>query len=121
MLDHIKQIGFNARIDYDGWSGPKAVKLNRQCLAQDFTGLDLIYGHFPISRYDRAGHRYVALVRDPIERVRSSYDFHRDHAQTHPDCPEFYSRIGRWIGRGELSFIEYLHIAPNMRNVYRIF
>jgi hypothetical protein len=58
------------------------------------------------------------LVRDPIERCISNYVFHRDQSAKYPGGKDFYSRVGKWIANGELSFIEYLAIEPDMKNVY---
>jgi hypothetical protein len=80
---------------------------------------DVIAGKFPIKDYEGQDYRYVALVRDPIDRAISHYFFHRDMGRAHPESDEFVARIGRWIDKGELSFIEYLSITPGALDVYQ--
>lgn len=108
-------------LDYDAWSGPAAIEKNKACEGKDFSSYDIIYGHFPIDRYEGPDYRYVALVRDPVERAISNYIFHRDMSRSNPSGKDFYTRIGKWIDQGDLSFIEYLNIAPGMKVVYERF
>jgi len=121
LLNQIKESGLKVRLDYDGWIGPDSNTLDCKAAETDFTLTDLIFGHFPIRRYVRWNYNYIALVRDPVDRARSSYDFHRDNALAYPDADDLYTRIGKWIARGELSFLEYLRLAPDMKIVYREF
>jgi len=111
----------NVRFDYDGWVGPEAETLNRIAAGKDFTTTDMIFGHFPIERYARWNYNYIALVRDPVERARSNYDFHRYLGVNYPEDNQLYARMGRWIDRGELSFIDYLDLGYHIRTVYRDF
>ncbi|MER8430383.1 sulfotransferase family 2 domain-containing protein [Mesorhizobium caraganae] len=121
LLHHLQNSELNVLLDYEAWTGPMAIEKNRMCENVDFSQYDLIYGHFPIDRYESPNYGYIALVRDPIERCISNYTFHRDLSISEPDGKDFYNRLGKWIARGELSFIEYLHIAPDMTAVYSHF
>lgn len=121
LLKAIQASGVNARIDYDGWMPPESLALDAAAAKADLSGVDLIFGHFPISRYDRPGHRFIALVRDPVERCLSSFDHHRNDAVVYPEQTDIYTRMGKWANRGELSFVEYVRLAPHMRDVYHRF
>lgn len=121
LLEHLTSSGLKVHLDYDTWSGLKAQERNRECEGLDLSQHDIIFGHFPIERYDGPDFRYVALVRDPIERAISNYIFHRDMARSNPNGTDFYTRLGRWIDRGELSFIEYLNVGPDMKVIYQRF
>jgi hypothetical protein len=121
LLTHLKESGLNVLYDYEAWVGPASDKKNETSVGADFSGYDVIYGHFPITRYDGPDFRYVALVRDPVERAISNYIFHREMSRQFPDGKDFYTRLGKWIDRGELSFVEYLNVAPDMKVVYERF
>lgn len=118
LLEHLRGSGLNILFDYDTWSGLKAKERNKECEDIDFSEYDIIFGHFPVERYEGPDYQYVALVRDPVERAISNYIFHRDMSRDNPSGNDFYARIGKWIDRGELSFIEYLNTAPDMKNIY---
>jgi hypothetical protein len=120
-LAHLKESGLNVLLDYEAWVGPNSVKKNEDSVGADFSAYDVIYGHFPIGRYNGPDFRYVALVRDPIERAISNYIFHREMSRLYPDGKDFYTRLGRWIDRGELSFVEYLNVGPDMKVIYERF
>lgn len=121
LLGHLKASGLNVLFDYEAWTGPAAIEKNKECEGKSFSEYDIIYGHYPIERYEGPDFRYVALVRDPVERAISNYIFHKEMARDNPGGKDFYTRIGRWIDAGEISFIEYLNIAPGMNVVYERF
>lgn len=114
MLRHLEQSGLRVHFDYSEW----VPKVAERDISADF---DVIYGHFPITRYIGPDYRYIALVRDPLERAISSYKFHHKFGVEHPRDRDLYSRIGRWIDRGELSVREYIRMAPDIRTVYKYF
>lgn len=119
---HLETSGLNVLIDYDGWdTSAKTAEITALRQTQDVSQYDLIFGHFPIDRYVGPQFRYIALVRDPLERCISSYLFHRDMRKAPAVGTDFFNRIGHWIARGELSLPEYLNIAPNMKRTYAHF
>lgn len=114
MMRHLEKSGLRVHFDYSVWLP--------QVAERDLSGeFDVIYGHFPITRYVGPNYRYIALVRDPMERCLSSYKFHRKFGVENPHQTDFYSRVGRWIDRGELSVREYVRICPDMRSTYQYF
>jgi hypothetical protein len=116
MLRHLEKSGLRVHLDYSVWLDP------RQLADRDFAAeFDIIFGHFPITRYLGPGYRYIALARDPMERCLSSYKFHHRYGVENPQDNDLYSRMGRWIDRGELSFREYVRMGPDMRSVYKYF
>jgi hypothetical protein len=122
MLRYLENSGLRVHFDYEAWNGPRAPELDKECAARDFSAdFDVVYGHFPITRYQGRQYRYIALLRDPYARALSNYKFHRAEAIRYPEQTDLYTRIGKWIGRGELSFREYVAIAPDMKTVFRDF
>lgn len=75
----LEQAGLKVFFDYDAPPGPTAAqksfeqRRNREYSLLDFSPFDLVFGHFPIVRYSRPDYRYIALVRDPLERAASHY------------------------------------------------
>lgn len=119
---HLELSGLNVLIDYDLWdTEPTTAEIAALRRTQDTSQYDIIFGHFPVERYVGPQFRYIALVRDPLERCMSSYLFHRDMRTDPVIGSDIFNRIGHWIARGELSFLEYLNVAPDMKRVYAHF
>jgi hypothetical protein len=51
---------------------------NRDFRELDFSPFDIVYGHFPIERYDVERDQVVLLLRDPVERALSHFYYIRD-------------------------------------------
>jgi hypothetical protein len=81
VLRQIKKSGLRIYIDYDcpPGMGPKTRdkcdQRNRDFASRDFSEFDMVFGHFPVMRYMGENYLYVALVRDPYERVVSAYNY----------------------------------------------
>jgi len=44
----------------------------------DFSPFDVVYGHFPIERYNVPNDQVILLLRDPVERALSHYYYFKD-------------------------------------------
>lgn len=115
LLKHFEVAGLNVLTDYRHWT----VKLDAEEAARDLSEYDVVIGHFPVDRYARPDRKNIALVRDPVERAFSAYVFHRDEHVRTGATAELYDRIGMWTARGELSFLEFINIAPGTQFVYQ--
>lgn len=49
-------------------------QLNNSYGLLDFSSFDVVYGEFPITRYQKATYRYAVLIRDPFERLVAQYN-----------------------------------------------
>lgn len=123
LLKHIEVCGLNTYIDYDAFTGAAVNRRNAEARKLDFTVFDLIYGHFPVTRYsDRPNFRYIALVRDPIDRCVSQYLFAKWRWENGLFPPaNAAAQYARKIAEGEMSFLDYLTKYPNINSVYRSF
>lgn len=124
LLRQFEHSGLSTYIDYDAFSGTAAVeRRNIEAQKLDFTVFDLVYGHFPIARYEGSLKlRYIALVRDPIDRCASQYLFAKWRWENgRAPVSEAAAQYTRKIAEGEISFLDYLRDYPNIRSVYRFF
>ncbi len=119
LLTQLRQSDILMHEDYNAYNGLDFIDANAD--AQDFSGNDLIFGHFPIDRYIGPGFRYIALVRDPLERAISNYHFHLQWGLDRPDDTSFFAEFGREIAAGNVTIVQYIMKAPNMRLVYKNF
>jgi hypothetical protein len=71
----------NVFFDYDH---PPSVRIyyrnscerrNREFQNLDFSAFDLVYGHFPMKRYSRDTYCKVCLLRHPLDRAISHYNY----------------------------------------------
>jgi hypothetical protein len=80
---------------------------NRECKLLDFGNFDLVYGHFPISRYSQSSYRYVVLLRDPLERAISHFNFWKNLPASNYLAIHRNPIITR-IQNSEVSFLEFI-------------
>lgn len=118
LLKNLQQTGLALFLDYDAIVGPPMHRRNAEFARLDFSPFDVIYGHFPVNRYQGSKYQYVALVRDPIERSISSFHYVGSRASK----PSVYlGEMAKRIAAGEVSFLEYLRAAPHARRIYAHF
>lgn len=82
LLQQFDAAGIKLFLDYDKppsqtnkFLQTECERRNRECQLLDFGGFDLVFGHFPLGRYTRSGYRYVTLLRDPLERAISHFNY----------------------------------------------
>jgi hypothetical protein len=54
------------------------LRRNAEFSLLDFSPFDLIYGHFPLSRYASRNYSYVCLLRHPVDRCISNYFYFKN-------------------------------------------
>lgn len=119
LLKQFRGSGLNIIEDYHAYIALALIDANAEPMNTD--GVDLIYGHFPIDRYVGGNFQYIALVRDPISRLISSFHFHRDWGMRYPEDETYFAKLGRRIASGEVDFLHYLKHAHDIRIVYKTF
>jgi len=120
LLRHLEASGLNLYVDYDAIVGEPMHRRNREVLQLDFTVFDIIFGHFPVSRYQGDKFRYITLVRDPVDRIVSSYLAQKELFIQKPYTVMPGARWGREIANG-MTFVDYVRKVPDMKHVYRHF
>lgn len=119
LLVQLRSSGIRLLEDYNAHQGYELIDQNSaRVMLADY---DLVFGHFPIDRYIGDNVRYIALVRDPLERAISNFVFHEKWGRLYPEDQSFYPSFGRKITKGEVNFIDYLKTAPDIRVVYKTF
>lgn len=81
IKSQLKNQASNVFLDYDrppvhaGYGKKMCDRRNHEASFIDFSGCDLIFGHFPIERYTSEKNQYVALCRDSYDRCLSHVNF----------------------------------------------
>lgn len=119
LLVQLRNSGLRLLEDYDSFQGYEMIEMNHRQI--DHRQYDLIFGHFPIDRYIGENVRYIALVRDPLDRAISNFVFHEKWGRLYPEDTTFYPEFGRRITKGEVDIIDYLSTAPDITIVYKTF
>lgn len=121
LLKSFEESDLSLYVDYDAWVGPNMFRRNNEAMKLDFSPFDIIFGHFPIIRYRGPQYRYIALVRDPVERALSNYSYIHFRWQSGKILPGPYAAMAEGISKGTLSFLDYLRGDPQSDRVYRHF
>lgn len=119
LLVQLRNSGLRLLEDYDSFQSLGLIDRNH--IEVDHSEYDLIFGHFPIDRYVGDNIRYIALVRDPLDRAISNFVFHEKWGRLYPDDKSFYPEFGRKITKGEVDIIDYLSTAPDIKAVFKTF
>lgn len=87
---------------------PACDRRNREAALLDFGAFDLVFGHFPVHRYEREHYRYITLLRDPLERAASHYFYWKNVLPTSNTAAIASSPVIRDIKDGKLGFVEFV-------------
>lgn len=121
-----KSPNLKVHFDYSVPPGPHPLHIeaeqrrNAECALLDFSPLDMIYGHFPIKRYDHPRYDYVVLVRDPLDRAFSQYNY---LIQRHLQSTQIDFRAARMADKllsGRNSFADWMR-ASFPRGIYAMY
>jgi hypothetical protein len=52
---------------------------NKETDLLDFHHFDIVFGHFPLSRYKKDHYSYITLLREPVERAISQYFYWKNY------------------------------------------
>jgi hypothetical protein len=80
---------------------------NRECQLLNFEEFDLVFGHFPLDRYRRPVYRYVTLLRDPLERAISHFNYWKNLPASNL-LAIHRNPIIRRIKSGEVNFLQFI-------------
>lgn len=82
ILAQLRESGLKVYVDYDApptvhpWHKRQCERRNEEARLLDFSAFDVVFGHFPVTRYDSdRGYSYAALTRDPYQRIVSDLNF----------------------------------------------
>ncbi len=105
----------------------KVDEVNRWVAARDFSGFTMVFGHFPISRYVGPRYKYAVLVRDPLKRAISEYNYiitrRKKGVRLAPNSAVMADQLisgevsfANWVYRGKIGVYDlYLHHWPASR------
>lgn len=104
ILAQLRDSGLKVYIDYDApptvqpWHKRQCERRNAEARLLDFSAFDVVFGHFPIARYDGdRGYDYVALTRDPFKRVVSDLNFMYRFEGRNPEHPRTTDESGKLL------------------------
>lgn len=130
ILKQLESSGLRIYLDYDAppdvnpWRKAQSERRNREARLLDFSAFDVVFGHFPIERYDGEctdRYRYVALVRDPVSRVESHLNYLFWRARHRPGAvdPET-RRVAEMLASGERSVAQWVR-KSGIAETYRLY
>lgn len=93
---------------------------NKESSYVDFGGCDLVFGHFPISRYKQKKYTYITLLRSPVERAWSQYNYFKEIPEINLPVALVRYPIISEIRKGNVNFLDFLKLN-NMDSFYRNF
>jgi hypothetical protein len=81
---------------------------NRDASMLDFGAFDLVFGHFPIQRYDKDNYQYIALLRHPIERAISHFFYWKNVLPESNQLALHRNPIISEIKNGNVGFLDFV-------------
>jgi hypothetical protein len=102
ILKQLRESGLKVYVDYDApptvhtWHRQQCERRNAEARLLDFSAFDVVFGHFPIARYDvDRGYTYAALTRDPYKRAVSDLNFMFRFEGRNPEHPATSDEKGK--------------------------
>lgn len=106
--------GLRVFFDYEAppgladWHKRRCERRNADFDLLDFSAFDVVFGHFPILRYQRPNYRYIAQLRDPYERAISHYAYQISRHEKGLNLDPAAARSIAQLASGEVSFATWL-------------
>lgn len=107
----LKDSGLNLFLDYDAIPGlgkglsENSQRRNKEFSNLDFSAFDIVFGHFPIERYQRDNYQYIAFVREPYARFVSQYNYLMSRDEPHGSGPPHVTAQTRKLRSGEFTLV----------------
>lgn len=126
IQDQLKETDLRVYHDSDAvpgksrWVRDNVARRNLECSFLDFSPFDLVYGHFPVERYDSDRYAHVALVRDPVDRAISHYLYAIWRYRNRPNLAAEQRANLKAVGEGEVDFLEFIR-QHRMNKFYKQF
>lgn len=122
----IEQSRLKTFMDYDSppgvspWLRKNSDRRNAEFALLDFSNFDLVFGHFPIDRYDSDKYQYVALVRDPYSRLVSQLNYLLNRVATGVHHAANIVTLAKLLESGELTPSQWVR-KHGAQSIYRSF
>lgn len=100
--------------DYDkpphdkGFFQKECEKRNRDASMLDFGAFDLVFGHFPIQRYNRKSYQHIALLRHPVERAISHFFYWKNILPESNKLALHRNPVISEIKNGSVGFLDFI-------------
>lgn len=114
LKSQFEQSGLDVFFDYEyppeggKYFRGECERRNRESSLLDFGVFDLVFGHFPVTRYFRDNYRYVTLLRNPLDRAVSHFFYWKNVLPETNLVAINRAPIIRGIKDGTVSFTEFL-------------
>jgi hypothetical protein len=126
ILQELGESGLKVYLDYDHPPNPTNAYMQRECGRRnrehqmlDFSNFDIVFGHYPIERYNRGSYSYVTLLRDPLERAISHFNYWKELPATNMLAVQ-RNPIISGIQTGTVDFIKFVE-QQKLGTFYRRF
>lgn len=114
LYQQLEQSDKKVFFDYD--KSPNANKFHAKGCARrnwefsllDFRMFDVVFGHFPVCRYEKPHYRYVTLLRHPVERAVSQYFYWKNQVPDNNLRIVAMEPIISGIKSGQVGFLDFL-------------
>lgn len=93
---------------------------NSEANILDFSNFDVVFGHFPINRYERESYKYITLMREPLDRAISHFHYWKYQLKETNALALSRNPIITDIKRGKIDFISFIEQA-GVENFYQLY
>ena len=82
----------------------------RNCEADllDFSAFNLVFGHFPIHRYNRENYKYITILRHPVDRAISNFFYWKNVVPESNKLALYRNPIITDIKDGRINFLDFV-------------
>lgn len=114
LRDRIERSNLRAFFDYEHRPSHKKFwsdhcnRRNRESSFLNFDNFDIVFGHFPLKRYESKNYKKITILRDPIERAKSHYFYWKYLLSENNILALAKNPIIQDIRSGKCSFKEFL-------------
>lgn len=112
VRQYLNEADLNCFIDYDAtpsvfkFTAQKCERRNSEFRQLDFRNFDLVYGHFPLSRY-RHENNVILLLRHPVERAVSHFNYFKHLMPATNYAAMSRNRTIEKVRAGEMDIVQF--------------